>query len=615
MAVLLPEGKQSFTTNGSLPLAGGKVYTYVPGTSTPKDTYTTESGSVANTNPVILDSRGEATIFWSGAYDVILKTSADVTIWGPIRHETPEISGSAAAVLADLANPSDAAKGDALVVVKRTESGAVATTQHIVNQQRHIFPVADFACAGDGTTDDTTKLNAALSCGANVIDGGGLTYKTTSALTVPAGVRFQNFTIQMADSNYNGLVLSDHSEVYGRVIGTSRVNQYPSAQVGVYAQSKSRIVGIIRVSNTNTGVNLESCTDCDIVAHCDAMSGQSGVSEGYGVLLNLSSNFNRIAVFAKQVARHALYVSSGSSFNTCVCHSEGTVTNFSVQINTRRDQAICTGNVITGNDYGSAGGVVLAMDTTASADAGGALQNNTIRDFEVVGLAAASGIYVANLYSAYLLTISTIGATLPSGNKFLNCSARGTFNSTSLGVVHVGGAAEDTTLRDINIRAVSANTGGSLVIDSVTGVTTLKGIDIDLLTSGAGVIGAYFNVASPNYFRFDDVQIICPSGTKVFYSGSSAAQRIGDGNSFVSNVSVTAIGATTSKTATINVPVYLQGSYTVQALITSESVSANPNSDVKVTSKGSTSFVLSVYNGHSAQQDITVDYRIVGLPA
>jgi hypothetical protein len=169
MATLLPEGKQSFTTNGSLPLAGGKVYTYIPGTSTPKDTYTTSAASVANANPVILDSRGEATIFWSGAYDVILKTSADVTIWGPIRHETPEISGSAAAVLTDLASTSDAAKGDALVGVKRTATGAVATTLHnyIERSTPTLFDFmtsAEIADVQAGTllVDVTAKVQAAL---------------------------------------------------------------------------------------------------------------------------------------------------------------------------------------------------------------------------------------------------------------------------------------------------------------------------------------------------------------------------------------------------------------------------------------------------------------------
>lgn len=45
------------------PLAGGKVYTYEAGTTTPKTTYTTMQGDVPNSNPVILDQNGKAKIY------------------------------------------------------------------------------------------------------------------------------------------------------------------------------------------------------------------------------------------------------------------------------------------------------------------------------------------------------------------------------------------------------------------------------------------------------------------------------------------------------------------------------------------------------------------------
>jgi hypothetical protein len=39
-------------------LSGGKLYTYTAGTSTPKASYTTSAGNIAQTNPIILDSAG-----------------------------------------------------------------------------------------------------------------------------------------------------------------------------------------------------------------------------------------------------------------------------------------------------------------------------------------------------------------------------------------------------------------------------------------------------------------------------------------------------------------------------------------------------------------------------
>ncbi len=72
---------QAFDSSGD-PLSGGKVYTYISGTSTAKVTYTTAAASVQNANPVILDSRGEASIYLSNdaAYRFVIKDSNDVTI-------------------------------------------------------------------------------------------------------------------------------------------------------------------------------------------------------------------------------------------------------------------------------------------------------------------------------------------------------------------------------------------------------------------------------------------------------------------------------------------------------------------------------------------------------
>lgn len=83
MAVLSPSPKAQFLDASGAPLVGGKVYTYAAGTTTPATTYTTSTGNVPNTNPVILDSRGEANIWYSNgtSYKVVLTDSADATIW------------------------------------------------------------------------------------------------------------------------------------------------------------------------------------------------------------------------------------------------------------------------------------------------------------------------------------------------------------------------------------------------------------------------------------------------------------------------------------------------------------------------------------------------------
>lgn len=74
-----------FFDNNGVPLAGGKLYTYEAGTTTPQATYTTSLGNVARTNPIVLDSAGRVPSggeIWltSQPYKFILTTSTDVLV-------------------------------------------------------------------------------------------------------------------------------------------------------------------------------------------------------------------------------------------------------------------------------------------------------------------------------------------------------------------------------------------------------------------------------------------------------------------------------------------------------------------------------------------------------
>lgn len=88
MAVLLsPVGGvagQFFDNNGN-PLTGGKMYSYVAGTTTPQATYTSSTGAVAHSNPIILDAGGrvpggEIWLTDGLQYKFVLKNANDVLI-------------------------------------------------------------------------------------------------------------------------------------------------------------------------------------------------------------------------------------------------------------------------------------------------------------------------------------------------------------------------------------------------------------------------------------------------------------------------------------------------------------------------------------------------------
>jgi hypothetical protein len=76
-------GAQFFDNNGN-PLAGGLIYTYSAGTTTPIATYTSSSGGTANANPIVLDSAGRTPEqIWlteGNSYKFVLETSLGVTI-------------------------------------------------------------------------------------------------------------------------------------------------------------------------------------------------------------------------------------------------------------------------------------------------------------------------------------------------------------------------------------------------------------------------------------------------------------------------------------------------------------------------------------------------------
>lgn len=112
---------KAFSTTGKL-LAGGKLYSYYPYSSTKKDLYSNKSMTTKHTNPVVLDAYGEAAIWGAGPYKLVLKTSADVTLWSM-----------------DYVNGIGGTDGNAT-----------------------IFPEL-YGAVGDGTTDDTAAIEAALT--------------------------------------------------------------------------------------------------------------------------------------------------------------------------------------------------------------------------------------------------------------------------------------------------------------------------------------------------------------------------------------------------------------------------------------------------------------------
>ena len=176
---------QFFDNNGVI-LSGGKIFTYAAGTTTNQTTYTSASGVTAHTNPIILDSAGrvpggEIWLTVGQSYKFVLKNSTDVLIG-----TYDNIAGVNAAQ------------------ISYTPAGAGAVTTTVQAKLRQTVSVEDFGAVGDGVTNDTAAIQAAINSGAKKITGiAGNVYLITNTLNIfssSINLDFQNSTLLLNDA-------------------------------------------------------------------------------------------------------------------------------------------------------------------------------------------------------------------------------------------------------------------------------------------------------------------------------------------------------------------------------------------------------------------------------
>lgn len=235
MASLMPQGKQQYFSSAGLPLVGGKVWTYQAGTTTPLATYTDAGGLTPNTNPVILDSRGEASIFFGTAqYKIALQDSTGAAIW---TQDNVGATVTQASFLA-LSSSLSAASGDTLIGHQAPLSGALATTVYkkLIST---VDVVADYGADPTGVADATSAIQAAINAVAPALPtnpwdlhataGATVTiptgkYKVSSPLVVPSWVNLKGAgksASMLVSSTAGTTVLSMGKAFTGSISGTT----------------------------------------------------------------------------------------------------------------------------------------------------------------------------------------------------------------------------------------------------------------------------------------------------------------------------------------------------------------------------------------------------------
>jgi len=187
---------QALDNNGK-PLSGGKLFTYLAGSSTLAPTYTDATGNVANPNPLVLNGRGEGVIWLDVTlvYKFVVTTPTGAVLTSDDNIRVSSGGGGDGSVIAYQALTSasqavatasayQAASGSALVGFMGDEGGEVpinvaAFIKGFITPQR-------FGAQADGVHDDAPAMNLALATGKFVECREG-DYAIGSSLNVTGG--------------------------------------------------------------------------------------------------------------------------------------------------------------------------------------------------------------------------------------------------------------------------------------------------------------------------------------------------------------------------------------------------------------------------------------------
>ena len=168
MSNFIPPRFNPMDSDGN-PLAGGKLYFYDTGTTTPKATYSDRDRTTPNTNPVVADGNGYFGDIWleiDAAYTIVLKDSDDNTIW-----TANERWGGR-----DEGDPT------------RTRLSQFASNP------------LDYGADGDGVSDESSEVQDAIDASTGLVDLLGKTYRCDSQITLKAGVTLYNGTLDFSNS-------------------------------------------------------------------------------------------------------------------------------------------------------------------------------------------------------------------------------------------------------------------------------------------------------------------------------------------------------------------------------------------------------------------------------
>lgn len=406
LSPLAGAGAQFFTDSG-VPLAGGLLYIYNAGTSTPLTTYTSSSGATTNANPIILDASGRVPeqIWLPNGFSAkfVLKTSTNVQIWAKDNipaSAQPAIVNDASSITYDAGATVTAGEfviGQTYVItsIGSTNFLSIGATSNIVGtyfiatgvgagtgtanfirtvqaKLQEEISVLDFGAVGDGTTDDTDAIQAAID--AVDANGGGV-------VNFPAGTYAcanlwpkDNVTLQGEGPNASKLI--NNSAIYS-IISTWRLA--PGAGgIPAYASAAPRTTGFNvdgllldgqydinpdgGDDNHQHGVYLFKTTDCSVTNCILQNIWYVGVESYYDCFDNQirGNTFYHVGDKVTIVAPTGLYYGVGLDNGATRCSAVGNYFDLCGHaVNCIIDFYASEDIIIENNTFGTLGGLFL----------------------------------------------------------------------------------------------------------------------------------------------------------------------------------------------------------------------------------------------------------------
>ena len=279
-----------FDSNGS-PLASGTLSVLEPADNSNKTYYPTADDADAGTNgasgDITLDSRGETPNAFFGVngedYKLVLKDSAGTTIW----------------TVDDVYAGVGANRGS----YNQGGAGAVSTTIESKLQER--VTVKDFGAVGDGVTDDTAAIQAAIDIGGTLYIPDGVYNFTNFDLTVAGTTIYGsrdailNCTVS-SGTNFALHVRADNIEIRGVTIqGSVASDTYVNGNRAIYGNedivtpltylNRIRIHDVHIKNFGDHGIRFDYLKDSRISGNEIEECGSHGIFLGAGSFDNLIS--------------------------------------------------------------------------------------------------------------------------------------------------------------------------------------------------------------------------------------------------------------------------------------------------------------------------------------